>query len=96
VECDGVWDCVCQKLEAGVELWRDFPAELAVATGRAVRPSLQNKRHDKQPERIARLASGPSRAVILEGCGHVPHREDPKRVLSEVTQFLGRSPGFAM
>ena len=49
-----------------------------------------------QPERIARLTKGRSRAVILEGCGHVPHREDPKRVLSEVTHFLARSPGVAM
>jgi pimeloyl-ACP methyl ester carboxylesterase len=40
------------------------------------------------PERIARLTQGPSRAVILEGCGHVPHREQPARVLDEVTRFL--------
>jgi len=42
----------------------------------------------QHPERIARLTQGPSRAVILEGCGHVPHREQPTRVLSEVTRFL--------
>jgi pimeloyl-ACP methyl ester carboxylesterase len=42
----------------------------------------------EHPERIARLTHGPSRAVILEGCGHVPHREQPARVLGEVTQFL--------
>jgi pimeloyl-ACP methyl ester carboxylesterase len=28
--------------------------------------------------------------VILEGCGHVPHREQPARVLTEVVQFLDR------
>lgn len=39
-------------------------------------------------ERIARLTQGPSRAVILEGCGHVPHREQPTRVLDEVAGFL--------
>ena len=39
-------------------------------------------------ERIARLTRGPSRAAILEGCGHVPHREQPARVLDEVTRFL--------
>jgi pimeloyl-ACP methyl ester carboxylesterase len=39
-------------------------------------------------ERIARLTRGPSRAVILDGCGHVPHREQPTRVLDEVTRFL--------
>jgi pimeloyl-ACP methyl ester carboxylesterase len=42
----------------------------------------------QHPERIARLAQGPSRAVVLEGCGHVPHREQPERVLEEVARFL--------
>jgi pimeloyl-ACP methyl ester carboxylesterase len=40
------------------------------------------------PERIASLARGPSRAVVLDGCGHVPHREQPRRVLDEVSRFL--------
>lgn len=40
------------------------------------------------PERIASLVSGPARAVLLAGCGHVPHREQPERVLDEVTRFL--------
>ena len=39
-------------------------------------------------QRIARLVQAPSRAVILERCGHVPHREQPMRVLAEVAQFL--------
>jgi pimeloyl-ACP methyl ester carboxylesterase len=39
-------------------------------------------------QRIARLVQGPSRAVILDGCGHVPHREQPARVLHEVMDFL--------
>jgi pimeloyl-ACP methyl ester carboxylesterase len=42
----------------------------------------------QHPERIARLTNGPSRAVLLEGCGHVPHREQPMRVLAEVASFL--------
>ncbi len=42
----------------------------------------------QHPERIARLAHGPSRTVVLEGCGHVPHREQPERVLDEVARFL--------
>jgi pimeloyl-ACP methyl ester carboxylesterase len=42
----------------------------------------------QHPERIARLTQGPSRAVILDGCGHVPHREQPARVLGEVSRFL--------
>ena len=39
-------------------------------------------------ERIARLTQGPARVVVLEGCGHVPHREQPTRVLDEVARFL--------
>ena len=42
----------------------------------------------EHPERIGRLSGGPSRVVILEGCGHVPHREQPTRVLEEVARFL--------
>jgi len=42
----------------------------------------------QHPERIARLTQGPSRAVVLEGCGHVPHREQPTRVLDEVVRFI--------
>jgi pimeloyl-ACP methyl ester carboxylesterase len=42
----------------------------------------------EHPGRIARLTHGPSRAVILEGCGHVPHREQPERLLAEVAGFL--------
>ncbi len=42
----------------------------------------------EHPGRIARLTHGPSRAVILDGCGHVPHREQPARVLAEVAGFL--------
>ncbi len=38
--------------------------------------------------RIARLVRGPSRAVVLEECGHIPHREQSMRVLEEVTSFL--------
>ena len=47
------------------------------------------------PERIARLTQGPSRAVILDGCGHVPHREQPTRVLDEVASFLHHLPADA-
>jgi pimeloyl-ACP methyl ester carboxylesterase len=42
----------------------------------------------RHPQRIARLVQGTSRAVILDGCGHVPHREQPARVLDEVARFL--------
>ncbi|MBV7481534.1 alpha/beta fold hydrolase [Bordetella sp. BOR01] len=37
-------------------------------------------------ERIARLTQG--RAVILEGCGHVPHREQSERVLALIGDWL--------
>ncbi len=33
------------------------------------------------PERIAALAGGPARAVILKDCHHMPHREMPETVL---------------
>jgi len=42
----------------------------------------------EHPGRIARLAPAPSRAVIFERCGHVPHREQPARLLVEVAGFL--------
>ncbi|MEE1924424.1 alpha/beta hydrolase [Pseudomonas sp. 148P] len=41
-----------------------------------------------QPERIAALAGDKGRTVILDGCHHVPHREDPQRVLDRVLAFL--------
>jgi len=44
----------------------------------------------EQPERIARLTSGASRVLVLEGCGHAPHREDPTRVLKDVAHFLAQ------
>jgi pimeloyl-ACP methyl ester carboxylesterase len=40
------------------------------------------------PRRIARFAGGASRAVLRGGCGHVPHREQPERVLDEVDRLL--------
>lgn len=41
-----------------------------------------------QPARIAALAGDNGRTVILDGCHHVPHREDPQRVLDLVQAFL--------
>jgi pimeloyl-ACP methyl ester carboxylesterase len=43
-------------------------------------------------ERIAHLSRGPSRAVTVNNCGHVPHREHPERVLAEITRFLTDYP----
>jgi len=42
----------------------------------------------EQPERIVRETDGLARAVILDDCGHVPHREHASRVLDEVARFL--------
>ena len=42
------------------------------------------------PARIAAGVSGPSRQVLLEACGHVPHREQLSRVLDLVTAFAGK------
>lgn len=42
--------------------------------------------------RIAGLTQGPSQALLLENCGHVPHRENPTRILSEITRFLAPLP----
>jgi pimeloyl-ACP methyl ester carboxylesterase len=45
----------------------------------------------EHPHRIARLVQGPSRAVVLAGVGHVPHREEQSLVLDEVVRFLHSS-----
>ncbi|BAN48151.1 alpha/beta fold hydrolase [Metapseudomonas resinovorans] len=41
------------------------------------------------PQRIAALTDGPARVLLLQGCGHVPHREQQDAVLEAVTGFLG-------
>ncbi|MBM7130621.1 alpha/beta hydrolase [Dyella mobilis] len=40
------------------------------------------------PERIVGLSPGVSRMEIVEGCGHVPHREQPALVLSLLQRFI--------
>lgn len=40
------------------------------------------------PRRIAAHAAAGARVVLLEGVGHVPHREQPARVLDEVAAFV--------
>jgi len=44
------------------------------------------------PRRITDRAGGPSAMLILEDCGHVPHREKAPQVLAAVAQFLGAPP----
>lgn len=46
---------------------------------------------NEHAHRIARLTSSPSRALILPGFGHFPHREDPTRILDEISRFLAHS-----
>jgi pimeloyl-ACP methyl ester carboxylesterase len=45
------------------------------------------------PRLIGSRAGGPSEVAVLEGCGHVPHRERPDDVLDRVAVFLGRATG---
>jgi pimeloyl-ACP methyl ester carboxylesterase len=42
----------------------------------------------RHPERIVARSTGPGRAVTIENCGHVPHREQPDRVIAEIAGFL--------
>jgi len=42
----------------------------------------------EHPKQIAQLVPGASRVVIIDDCGHVPHREHLTRVLEEVARFL--------
>ncbi len=43
------------------------------------------------PERICTLPPTPTQSVILNDCGHVPHREKPDQVLGAVKHFLAPS-----
>ncbi|WAG81324.1 alpha/beta hydrolase [Metapseudomonas furukawaii] len=40
------------------------------------------------PQRIVQLTEGPSRLLLMDDCGHVPHREKPEAVLAAVADFL--------
>lgn len=42
------------------------------------------------PARIVRGVGGPSQMAILEGCGHVPHREQQEQVLELVAGFMAQ------
>jgi len=44
------------------------------------------------PERISGVPACASRAVIFKDCGHVPHREQPEAVLTQVAAFLRDIP----
>ncbi|MEQ5820910.1 alpha/beta hydrolase [Halomonas sp. SCS19] len=85
-------------LDAWVETWLDpdFRGWALDDTLRRVRCPVLALHGDQdeygspeQPERYAQLPQGSSRMVLLEGCGHVPHREQPDRVLDYITSLLG-------
>ncbi|MGC3987450.1 MAG: alpha/beta hydrolase [Pseudorhodoferax sp.] len=40
------------------------------------------------PRRIAASVAGPAETLLLPGCGHVPHREQPQPVLAAVARLL--------
>lgn len=40
------------------------------------------------PDGIATTVAGPSKKIILQNCGHVPHREFEAQVLTETKSFL--------
>ncbi|MDQ3023316.1 MAG: alpha/beta hydrolase [bacterium] len=42
----------------------------------------------EQPRTMARSGGGPSRLEIIDGCGHIPHRERMDVVLDVVSDFL--------
>lgn len=44
------------------------------------------------PRRIAELATGAAQTLMLDGCYHVPHREQPEVVLTAVRQFVEAMP----
>lgn len=46
----------------------------------------------RHPERITALAAGPAETLVLP-CGHLPHREQPERVLEAIADFLARYSG---
>ncbi|HDR9252494.1 alpha/beta fold hydrolase [Burkholderia vietnamiensis] len=43
---------------------------------------------DAHPKRIAARVAGPSSWLLLDGCGHIPHRERPADVLAAVATLL--------
>lgn len=41
-----------------------------------------------QLDAIAAQAPGPAEVVLLDGCGHSPHRDQPERTLAAIADFL--------
>jgi len=55
---------------------------------------IQGRRDDfgtlDQVNAIATHVSGPAETLILDGCGHIPHRERPREVLEAAATFIRR------
>jgi len=43
-----------------------------------------------QVDAIAAHVGGPSEMLVLDDCGHIPHREQPREVLDAAVRFIGR------
>ncbi|NWL76973.1 alpha/beta hydrolase [Pseudomonas taiwanensis] len=54
----------------------------------AIHGDLDEFGSDLHPQQIARLTDGPSRVLLIDDCGHVPHREKPEIVLQAVAELL--------
>ncbi len=54
----------------------------------AIHGELDEYGSREQPARIAALTPGPSEPHLLNGCGHVPHRECPERLIETAGAFL--------
>jgi len=48
------------------------------------------------PRRIVAGVAGPARMVLLDDCGHMPHREHPDRVLAEIAAFVSQAAEEAL
>lgn len=46
-----------------------------------------------QVRTIARRTNGPCEELVLEGCGHIPHRERAEAVTSAISRFVSRVEG---
>lgn len=87
-------------LDAWTETWlspayRDWTLDAELAGVACPLMALHGDRDEfgsrAQPERIGARTGGPSEVVILEDCGHVPHRERPEAVLAALGRLLERA-----
>ncbi|MGB7624212.1 MAG: alpha/beta hydrolase [Terriglobia bacterium] len=42
----------------------------------------------QQVDAVVTLVRGPAKSLVLAGCGHSPHRDQPKQVMSATVQFI--------